>query len=107
MWSTCNQSLYSRRDEGIIALIAFVVREFTAAAPAVDLRLFKDKTFLSATLISAVQSNRGNDRPSLLLLCLVRPLASQGPVKVPPPSGSGNAPRRKLMQRTAPAGSAA
>jgi DHA2 family multidrug resistance protein len=40
---------------GIIALIAFVVREFTAAAPAVDLRLFKDKTFLAATLISAVQ----------------------------------------------------
>jgi DHA2 family multidrug resistance protein len=40
---------------GIIALIAFVVREFTAAAPAVDLRLFKDKTSLAATLISAVQ----------------------------------------------------
>ena len=40
---------------GIIALIAFVVRELTATTPAVDLRLFKDKTFMSATLIGAVQ----------------------------------------------------
>jgi DHA2 family multidrug resistance protein len=40
---------------GIIALVAFVVRELTAATPAVDLRLFKDKTFMSATLIGAVQ----------------------------------------------------
>jgi DHA2 family multidrug resistance protein len=40
---------------GITALIAFVIREFTTTAPAVDLRLFKEKTFLSATLIGAVQ----------------------------------------------------
>jgi DHA2 family multidrug resistance protein len=40
---------------GIIALIAFVIRELTASTPAVDLRLFKEKTFLSATLIGAVQ----------------------------------------------------
>jgi DHA2 family multidrug resistance protein len=40
---------------GVIALIAFVIRELTAASPAVDLRLFKEKTFLSATLIGAVQ----------------------------------------------------
>ena len=40
---------------GTISLVAFVIREFTAVTPAVDLRLFKDKTFLSATLISAVQ----------------------------------------------------
>ncbi len=40
---------------GIIALVAFVIREFTAVVPAVDLRLFKDKTFMSATLIGAVQ----------------------------------------------------
>ena len=40
---------------GIISLIAFVIRELTAATPAVDLRLFKEKTFLSATLIGAMQ----------------------------------------------------
>lgn len=40
---------------GVIALVAFVVRELTAVTPAVDLRLFKEKTFLSATLIGAVQ----------------------------------------------------
>jgi len=40
---------------GIIALIAFVIRELTAKVPAVDLRLFKEKTFLAATLIGAVQ----------------------------------------------------
>jgi DHA2 family multidrug resistance protein len=40
---------------GIIALVAFVIRELTATTPAVDLRLFKERTFLSATLIGAVQ----------------------------------------------------
>jgi len=40
---------------GIIALVAFVIRELTAETPAVNLRLFKDKTFLSSTLVSAVQ----------------------------------------------------
>jgi len=40
---------------GIVALVAFVIRELTAATPAVDLRLFKEKTFLSATLIGGVQ----------------------------------------------------
>ena len=40
---------------GSIALIAFVIRELTATTPAVDLRLFKEKTFLSATLIGGVQ----------------------------------------------------
>jgi MFS transporter, DHA2 family, multidrug resistance protein len=40
---------------GMIALTAFVIRELTATTPAVDLRLFKEKTFLSATLIGGVQ----------------------------------------------------
>jgi DHA2 family multidrug resistance protein len=40
---------------GVIALIAFVIRELTATTPAVDLRLFKERTFLSATMIGAVQ----------------------------------------------------
>ncbi|MGD0837348.1 MAG: DHA2 family efflux MFS transporter permease subunit [Polyangia bacterium] len=40
---------------GSIALVAFVIRELTAATPAVDLRLFKERTFLSATLIGGVQ----------------------------------------------------
>ena len=40
---------------GIVSLAAFAVRELTAPAPAVDLRLFKDSTFLSASLIGAVQ----------------------------------------------------
>jgi DHA2 family multidrug resistance protein len=40
---------------GVIALTAFVIRELTATTPAVDLRLFKERTFLSATLIGGVQ----------------------------------------------------
>ncbi|HEY3448554.1 MAG TPA: DHA2 family efflux MFS transporter permease subunit [Myxococcales bacterium] len=40
---------------GLVALAAFAVRELTAPAPAVDLRLFRDKAFLSANLIGAVQ----------------------------------------------------
>jgi DHA2 family multidrug resistance protein len=40
---------------GIVALIAFVIRELTAEMPAVNLRLFQEKTFLSSTLVSAVQ----------------------------------------------------
>ncbi|HEY3449951.1 MAG TPA: DHA2 family efflux MFS transporter permease subunit [Myxococcales bacterium] len=36
------------------ALAAFAVRELTAPVPAVNLRLFKDKVFLSGTLIGAV-----------------------------------------------------
>ena len=35
-------------------LAAFVIRELTAQFPAVDLRLFKDSTFLSGTLIGAM-----------------------------------------------------
>jgi len=37
-----------------VALIAFVIRELTATAPVVNLRLFKDATFASATLIAFV-----------------------------------------------------
>jgi DHA2 family multidrug resistance protein len=37
-----------------VALIAFVIRELTAEVPAVNLRLFKDRTFLSGTAIAAV-----------------------------------------------------
>ena len=40
---------------GLVSLAAFTVRELTAPAPAVDLRLFKDRAFLSASLIGAVQ----------------------------------------------------
>ncbi len=36
----------------VVALIAFVIRELTAKAPVVNLRLFKDATFTSATLIA-------------------------------------------------------
>jgi DHA2 family multidrug resistance protein len=38
----------------LFALAAFVIRELTAPVPAVDLSLFKDKVFLSGTLIGAV-----------------------------------------------------
>ena len=38
----------------VVALIAFVIRELTAKAPVVNLRLFKDSTFTSATVISFV-----------------------------------------------------
>jgi MFS transporter, DHA2 family, multidrug resistance protein len=37
-----------------VSLIAFVIRELTATAPVVNLRLFKDPTFASATVISFV-----------------------------------------------------
>ena len=37
-----------------VALVAFVIRELTATAPVVDLRLFSDPTFASATLIAVV-----------------------------------------------------
>ncbi len=40
---------------GLVSLAAFAVRELTAPAPAVDLRLFKDSAFLSGSLIGAVQ----------------------------------------------------
>lgn len=46
------------RAAGAVALItmaAFVARELTATAPAVDLRLFRDRTFLAGTAIGAVQ----------------------------------------------------
>lgn len=36
------------------ALTAFVIRELTATAPVVNLRLFKDRVFLSGTLVSSV-----------------------------------------------------
>jgi DHA2 family multidrug resistance protein len=38
----------------VVALAAFVIRELTATVPAVDLSLFKDKVFLSGTLIGSV-----------------------------------------------------
>jgi DHA2 family multidrug resistance protein len=38
----------------VVALIAFVIRELTATAPVVNLRLFKDPTFASATVVSFV-----------------------------------------------------
>jgi DHA2 family multidrug resistance protein len=37
-----------------ISLSTFVVRELTAVAPVVNLRLFRDRTFLSATLLGGV-----------------------------------------------------
>ncbi|MDB4952733.1 MAG: transporter [Myxococcales bacterium] len=37
-----------------VALIAFVIRELSATAPVVNLRLFKDATFASATLIAFI-----------------------------------------------------
>jgi DHA2 family multidrug resistance protein len=36
------------------SLVAFVIRELTATSPVVNLRLFRDKTFASATAIGAV-----------------------------------------------------
>jgi DHA2 family multidrug resistance protein len=38
----------------VLGLVAFVVQELRAPAPAVNLRLFKDKTFASATLIGGI-----------------------------------------------------
>jgi DHA2 family multidrug resistance protein len=38
----------------LFALAAFVIRELTAPAPAVDLSLFKDRVFLSGTVIGAI-----------------------------------------------------
>ncbi|HSN26083.1 MAG TPA: DHA2 family efflux MFS transporter permease subunit, partial [Kofleriaceae bacterium] len=36
----------------VVSLVGFVIRELTATAPVVNLRLFKDATFASATLVS-------------------------------------------------------
>ncbi len=36
----------------VLALVGFVIRELTATAPVVNLRLFKDTTFASATVVS-------------------------------------------------------
>jgi DHA2 family multidrug resistance protein len=36
----------------VLSLVAFVIRELTATAPVVNLRLFKDATFTSATLVA-------------------------------------------------------
>lgn len=36
----------------VISLVGFVIRELTATAPVVNLRLFKDATFASATVVS-------------------------------------------------------
>lgn len=36
----------------VVSLIGFVIRELTATAPVVNLRLFKDPTFASATIVS-------------------------------------------------------
>jgi MFS transporter, DHA2 family, multidrug resistance protein len=38
-----------------VALVAFVIRELTTPTPAVDLRLFKDRTFAIGTVLGAVQ----------------------------------------------------
>jgi DHA2 family multidrug resistance protein len=38
----------------VVAIVAFVIRELTATAPVVNLRLFKDPTFASATAVSFV-----------------------------------------------------
>jgi DHA2 family multidrug resistance protein len=38
----------------VVAIAAFVIRELTATAPVVNLRLFKDPTFASATIVSFV-----------------------------------------------------
>ena len=38
----------------VFGIIAFVIRELSTPTPAVNLRLFKDKTFLSGTLIGSV-----------------------------------------------------
>ena len=38
----------------VFLLVTFVVRELTAQAPAVDISLFKDKVFLSGTLVGSV-----------------------------------------------------
>jgi DHA2 family multidrug resistance protein len=46
------------RIAGVVALIglaAFIIRELTATAPAVDLRLFRDRTFLAGTAIGGLQ----------------------------------------------------
>jgi DHA2 family multidrug resistance protein len=37
-----------------VSLVAFVIRELTATAPVVNLRLFRDRTFASATVIGGV-----------------------------------------------------
>ena len=37
-----------------VGLVAFVIRELTAVAPVVDLRMFKDPTFASGTIVSGV-----------------------------------------------------
>jgi DHA2 family multidrug resistance protein len=39
---------------GAIGIAAFIIRELTATAPAVNIRLFKDRAFLSGTVIGAV-----------------------------------------------------
>jgi MFS transporter, DHA2 family, multidrug resistance protein len=39
---------------GVVALVAFTIRELTATAPVVNLRLFADPTFASATTIAFV-----------------------------------------------------
>ncbi len=36
----------------VVTFVAFIIRELTAAAPAVDLRMFRDPTFASGTAIS-------------------------------------------------------
>jgi len=37
-----------------IALVAFIIRELTAVSPVVDIRMFRDPTFASGTLVGAV-----------------------------------------------------
>jgi DHA2 family multidrug resistance protein len=38
----------------VVALIAFIIRELTAVAPVVDIRLFRDPTFASGTAIGGI-----------------------------------------------------
>ncbi len=37
-----------------VALVAFIIRELTAAAPVIDLRMFRDATFASGTFVAGV-----------------------------------------------------
>lgn len=46
----------------VVSLIAFVIRELTATAPVVNLKLFKDPTFASATLIAFIIYNKVQPR---------------------------------------------
>ena len=46
----------------VFGLAAFIIRELTAPVPAVDLRLFRDRVFLSGTLIGAADVRDADGR---------------------------------------------